>query len=363
MAGQGRARRTTTDPVGHLAVLHNHPQWIVRAFAEALGGDLDDTARLLIEDNEPAAGAPVRPAGPGRRGRAGRRGRRGAGRVLAVRGLPARRRARRPGRGRATAAPTCRTRAPSWSPRRSPTAPVDGPGRALARPVRRSRRQGRRCSARSPPPRGAEVTAVEVAEHRARLVEQATAGLPVDACCRRTAATVGPRPGPARGRLRPGAGRRAVHRAGLAAPAARSRAGAASPSDLPPLTRLQRELLGRGAAGGPAGRGGRVRDLLAAHGRDPGDGDRGAPAAAASTVDFVDARPLLPPGMPGLGAGPTVQLWPHRHGTDAMFLAVLRRTGAEPDTRGQPDRGRTSACRRPVTDVVQGCGRCATGST
>jgi 16S rRNA (cytosine967-C5)-methyltransferase len=30
--------------------------------------------------------------------------------------------------------------------------------------------------------------------------------------------------------------------------------------------------------------------------------------------------------MPRLGAGPTVQLWPHRHGTDAMFLAVLRRT-------------------------------------
>jgi 16S rRNA (cytosine967-C5)-methyltransferase len=30
--------------------------------------------------------------------------------------------------------------------------------------------------------------------------------------------------------------------------------------------------------------------------------------------------------VPGLGAGPTVQLWPHRHGTDAMFLAVLRRT-------------------------------------
>jgi 16S rRNA (cytosine967-C5)-methyltransferase len=28
-------------------------------------------------------------------------------------------------------------------------------------------------------------------------------------------------------------------------------------------------------------------------------------------------------------AGPvegTVQLWPHRHGTDAMFLALLRRT-------------------------------------
>ena len=43
-------------------------------------------------------------------------------------------------------------------------------------------------------------------------------------------------------------------------------------------------------------------------------------------IDFVDARPLMPAGMPGLGGGPTVQLWPHRHGTDAMFLAALRRT-------------------------------------
>jgi 16S rRNA (cytosine967-C5)-methyltransferase len=41
-------------------------------------------------------------------------------------------------------------------------------------------------------------------------------------------------------------------------------------------------------------------------------------------VDLIDARPLLP-GVPDLGGGPTVQLWPHRHGTDAMFLALLRR--------------------------------------
>jgi len=41
-------------------------------------------------------------------------------------------------------------------------------------------------------------------------------------------------------------------------------------------------------------------------------------------VDLVDARPLLP-GLSDLGDGPTVQLWPHRHGTDAMFLALLRR--------------------------------------
>ena len=39
--------------------------------------------------------------------------------------------------------------------------------------------------------------------------------------------------------------------------------------------------------------------------------------------DLLDARPLFP-DVPGLGDGPTVQLWPHRHGTDAMFFALIR---------------------------------------
>ncbi|MDX6250671.1 MAG: rRNA (cytosine967-C5)-methyltransferase [Kribbellaceae bacterium] len=38
-----------------------------------------------------------------------------------------------------------------------------------------------------------------------------------------------------------------------------------------------------------------------------------------------DARPLFP-GVPLLGEGPDVQLWPHLHGTDAMYLALIRRT-------------------------------------
>ncbi|MCW2599601.1 MAG: putative enzyme, partial [Frankiales bacterium] len=42
-------------------------------------------------------------------------------------------------------------------------------------------------------------------------------------------------------------------------------------------------------------------------------------------LEQLDARPLLP-GVPELGDGPAVQLWPHRHGTDAMYLALLRRT-------------------------------------
>ena len=40
-------------------------------------------------------------------------------------------------------------------------------------------------------------------------------------------------------------------------------------------------------------------------------------------VEAVDVRPHLP-DLPQLGPGPDVQLWPHRHGTDAMYLALLR---------------------------------------
>ncbi|HEV2633696.1 MAG TPA: transcription antitermination factor NusB [Actinocrinis sp.] len=41
-------------------------------------------------------------------------------------------------------------------------------------------------------------------------------------------------------------------------------------------------------------------------------------------VEQIDARPFLP-GVPELGDGPDVQLWPHLHATDAMYLALLRR--------------------------------------
>jgi 16S rRNA (cytosine967-C5)-methyltransferase len=42
-------------------------------------------------------------------------------------------------------------------------------------------------------------------------------------------------------------------------------------------------------------------------------------------AELIDARPLLP-GVPALGDGPDIQLWPHLHGTDAMYLALIRRT-------------------------------------
>ena len=46
-------------------------------------------------------------------------------------------------------------------------------------------------------------------------------------------------------------------------------------------------------------------------------------------VELVDARELFIDAtgreLPGLGEGPFVQLWPHVHGTDAMFFALLRK--------------------------------------
>jgi 16S rRNA (cytosine967-C5)-methyltransferase len=42
-------------------------------------------------------------------------------------------------------------------------------------------------------------------------------------------------------------------------------------------------------------------------------------------VELIDARQALP-GVPDRGDRPWVQLWPHRHGTDGMFLSLLRRS-------------------------------------
>ncbi|MFA1547541.1 RsmB/NOP family class I SAM-dependent RNA methyltransferase [Actinomadura chokoriensis] len=46
-------------------------------------------------------------------------------------------------------------------------------------------------------------------------------------------------------------------------------------------------------------------------------------------VERLDAPAVLTslsPDLSGMGEGPYAQFWPHRHGTDAMFLALLRRT-------------------------------------
>jgi 16S rRNA (cytosine967-C5)-methyltransferase len=42
-------------------------------------------------------------------------------------------------------------------------------------------------------------------------------------------------------------------------------------------------------------------------------------------VLLEDARDLAPADAASVALPGAVQLWPHRHGTDAMFFAVLRR--------------------------------------
>ncbi|HEX6953301.1 MAG TPA: RsmB/NOP family class I SAM-dependent RNA methyltransferase, partial [Agromyces sp.] len=53
----------------------------------------------------------------------------------------------------------------------------------------------------------------------------------------------------------------------------------------------------------------------------------------ASAVQSVARHPL-----DLAGDGRTVQLWPHRHGTDAMFIALVRRAESDPGSGGAADR-------------------------
>jgi 16S rRNA (cytosine967-C5)-methyltransferase len=92
-------------------------------------------------------------------------------------------------------------------------------------------------------------------------------------------------------------------------------------SDVPRLAQLQRTLLG--AAVTAARPGGVVAYVTCSpHPQETRDVVSSL-CAADPRLQRVDARPLLP-GVPELGPGPDVQLWPHRHGTDAMYLALLR---------------------------------------
>ena len=127
--------------------------------------------------------------------------------------------------------------------------------------------------------------------------------------------------------IQPGAGRRALHRSGGAPPAARSRVGGGPPPTSSSCTRCRR---GCCAARWPRS--------------DPAAWSRTSPArltagrpptwssevlASAMNPRVLDRRGLERVARTGrcASSGPYLQLWPHRHGTDAMFAAYLRRTG------------------------------------
>ena len=169
--------------------------------------------------------------------------------------------------------------------------------------------------------RGGSLTALELQEHRARLVARALAGTPAAG---RVVAADGVRPP-----LRPDSFDRVLVDApctGLGAlrrrPESRWRR---RPEDLVTLVLLQRSLLT--TALDLTRPGGVVvyatcSPVLAETVRVVG-----SVTEARDDVAVEDVAALLPQLTDAAGPLPgTLQLWPHRHGTDAMFIALLRRT-------------------------------------
>ncbi|QWC85230.1 rRNA cytosine-C5-methyltransferase [Nocardioidaceae bacterium] len=167
--------------------------------------------------------------------------------------------------------------------------------------------------------RGAVLVSNEAQHHRSLLVRRAVRGTPA---ARRLVTGDGTRPPWAPGTFdrvlldAPCSGLGALRRR----PESRWRR---TPADVADLVGLQRTLLDRALDSV------RVGGVVAYATCSP---------VVAETAEIVtaalDARKeveLVPDPLPGVpdAAGPlagTAQLWPHRHGTDAMFVALLRRT-------------------------------------
>lgn len=90
------------------------------------------------------------------------------------------------------------------------------------------------------------------------------------------------------------------------------------PADLDALVPLQHQLLASAiAATRPGG-------VIAYATCSPHRRETSEIVEAATGVEILDAPAILPT-IPDASRGPYLQLWPHRHGTDAMFLALLRK--------------------------------------
>jgi 16S rRNA (cytosine967-C5)-methyltransferase len=315
-----------------LAVTQSHPVWIVRALRDALayaGRDPGELPALLAADNAaPAVTLALLPGLASATELPGAVG--GAFAPTAVR-LPA-------GGGPPDALAAVRSGNARVQDEGSQlvalalaAAPLEGEdaGRWLdlcAGPGGKSALLGAVLAARALP--DARLVANEVSEHRAELVRRSVEGVQ-----RKAPGLVEVRTGDGRalGDAEPAGHDRVLVDApctGLGAlrrrPEARWRR---APGDLATLGPLQRELLRSALAavrpGGvvayvtcsphPAETRLVVDDVLRRIAKEGGDG-----------VERLDARPTLP-GVPELGSGPDVQLWPHVHGTDAMYLALLRR--------------------------------------
>ncbi|MFF3775164.1 RsmB/NOP family class I SAM-dependent RNA methyltransferase [Streptomyces sp. NPDC002232] len=306
------------DAEDHLAVVHSHPRWVVSALWDSLGGGRAGIEDLLEADNErPEVTLVARP------GRSTAEELAAATETLPGRWSPYALRMAEGGEpGAIEAVKEGRAGVQDEGSQlvaiALANAPVEGadtlwldgcagPGGKAA------------LLAALAAERGAFLLASEKQPHRARLVERALAGNPGPY---QVIAADGTRPP-----WRPGSFDRVlvdVPCSGLGAlrrrPEARWRR---RPEDLDGFAPLQRALLTEALSavriGGVVGYATCSPHL--AETRVVVDDVLKRTGGA----ELIDARPLLP-GVPALGDGPDVQLWPHLHGTDAMYLALLRRT-------------------------------------
>ncbi len=307
------------DLVGHLAMAHAHPRWVVEAFLDSLG-DAAEVEAALAADNVPAA--VVLATRPGTTEHLddllcsgqGTPGRWSPFAVVLAGGDPG-------------DVPAVRSHAAGVQDEGSQlvalvaaAVPVEGldtrwldgcagPGGKAAMLAGQARG------------RGAHLLAAEVSEHRAGLVSRALAGLGAEVLVADTLTT--PWPPASFDRVLvdvPCTGLGALRRR----PEARWRR---VPADLDSLGPLQRGLLH--AALDSTRPGGVVTYATCSpHLRETRDVVADV-LAVRGDAEQIDVRPVLgqvaKSPLPSLGDGPAVQLWPHRHGTDAMYLAVLRK--------------------------------------
>jgi 16S rRNA (cytosine967-C5)-methyltransferase len=299
------------DPLGHLSIVHAHPRWIIDAFADSLGIENDQAGlaelgeALEADDTRPLVHLVARRLSRDEllevAGETAEPGRWSPRAVYLAGGDPGELRAVRDGRaavqdeGSQLVALVL--------------AAVDAPGNRVI-----DLASGPGGKAALLAAEGLDVVGLELHEPRAKLV--ASTGVPV---------VIGDGRQPP---FRPASADRVLLDApcsGLGAlrrrPEARWRRTAA---DIEPLARLQEALLRQALQlvkpGGVV-----AYATCSPHRRETVEVIERVKTHPPVPFEELDVRPLLPADMPLLGDGPSVQLWPHRHGTDAMFIALLRR--------------------------------------
>lgn len=302
-----------SEPVGHLAFKHAHPTWIAQVFSDALGADAGELEEVLIADDaRPVVHLVARPGEISAEELAlttgGEIGKYSPYAVYLDGGDPGLLDAVREGLA------GVQDEGSQLVARALSLAPLDGPdgGRWLdlcAGPGGKAALLGALVGIE-----GGRLDAVEPVEHRAELIRKTTRELAVD-----VHVADGRDPGLVGGYDRilvdaPCTGLGALRRR----PESRWRR---QPSDVAELTRLQRELL---ASAIELVRPGGVVLYSTCSPHLSETVAVVADAVRRWNVTALDTRELVP-GVPGLGEGPGVQLWPHRHGTDAMFMAALRK--------------------------------------